>query len=230
MTKLVDLLDQLKHRRTFGFMDDFDWYLSPHRWTSVVPQGAVTAEAAGVGGILQLNTSGGSPALNDEAYVKSTTAPFSFAANKPLVFEAAIQFSEADANKANIAIGLMDGVAAGSLADASGGPKNSYSGMIFYKQGNHNSWSCQSSVGGAQYTTPTNIVAGLDGYQTLTGQWQPISATQGEARFFIDGVLVAKQLITFTGAQAMHLFAGAKTGSAYGQTLQVDYLAAYQLR
>ena len=31
MTKLVDLLDQLKHRRTFGFMDDFDSYTSGQR-------------------------------------------------------------------------------------------------------------------------------------------------------------------------------------------------------
>ena len=31
MTKLVDLLDQLKYRRTFGYMDDFDNFATGER-------------------------------------------------------------------------------------------------------------------------------------------------------------------------------------------------------
>ncbi len=231
MPKLVDLLDQLKYRRTFGFMDDFDWFISPHRWTTVTSTGSVGISSDGtVGGVLQLNSSGGSPALNDEAYVKTTGQLFAFAANQPLLFEALISFAEPDSNKNNIAVGLMDTVAAGAIVNGNAGPKTSYSGMLFFKQGGHNQWSCQTSIGSGQTTTPTTVRAGEGTYQTLTGQWQPISADQAEARFFIDGILVAKQLMDFSGANPMCLFAGVKAGSAIAESLLVDYLAGYQLR
>src|SRR5437764_12404517 len=129
MTKLIDLLDQLKHRRTFGFMDDFDSYTPAERWTSELSHAGSIAVADGVGGTLTLTASGGSVAANDESYAHTTSALFQFAANKPLLFEAAVQFNEANGNEANILIGLMDGVAAGALADGNAGPKASYSGM-----------------------------------------------------------------------------------------------------
>ena len=141
-----------------------------------------------------------------------------------------VQFTEANVNEANILVGVMDGVAAGCLADGNAGPKASYSGMVFFKNGGTNVWSCESSVGGTQSTTVTSTPAGGASYHTLTGQWQPINATQAEAAFFIDGLLVARQLFTFTGGVAMQLVAGVKNGSANLETLKVDYLAAYQLR
>jgi hypothetical protein len=230
MTKLIDLLDQLKHRRTFGFMDDFDSYTTAQRWTSVLSHSGSIAVADGVGGILTLAASGGSVAANDESYARTTSALFQFAANKPLLFEAAVQFTEANTNEANILIGLMDGVAAGALADGNAGPKASYSGMVFFKAGGGNVWGCQTSVGASQSTVATSKPAGGAHFQTLTGQWQPISSTQAEAAFFIDGLLVARQLFTFTGAVPMQLCAGVKNGSGILETLNVDYLAAYQLR
>ncbi len=230
MTKLIDLLDQLKHRRTCGFLDEFEWYLSPHRWTSVLANSGTASVADGVGGILSIVPSDGSVATNDESYAHTTNALFQFAANKPILFEASVQFTEANVNEANILVGVMDAVAAGALADGNAGPKASYSGMVFFKNGGTNVWSCESSVGGTQSTTVTTKAAGGANYQTLTGQWQPINATQAEAAFFIDGLLVARQLFTFTGGVAMQLVAGVKNGSANLETLKVDYLAGYQLR
>jgi hypothetical protein len=230
MSKLIDLLDQLKHRRTFGFLDDFDWYISPHRWTSVLSHAGSVAVGDNPAGILTILPSGGSVAANDESYARTTNALFQFAANKPILFEAAVQFTEANTNKANILVGVMDAVAAGAIADSNAGLKASYSGMAFFKQGNSNVWSCQTSVGAVQATTVTSKTAGGAHYQTLTGQWQPINSTQAEAAFFIDGLLVARQLFTFTGGVPMQLVAGMKNGSATLETLNVDYLAGYQLR
>jgi hypothetical protein len=230
MTKLIDLLDQLKHRRTFGFMDDFDNYVNAQRWTNVVPQGGSVYVQDAVGGVVALVPSGQTIAADDESYARTTTAIFAFAPNKPIVFEASVQFIESNVNKANVAVGLMDSVAAGAMANSNGGPKTSYSGMIFFKAGGNSVWSCQTSVGGSQMTTATSKTAGGLNYQTLTGQWQPISSTQAEGRFFIDGLLVAKQLFTFTGAVPMQLFVGIKNGSVSLEAINVDYLAGYQLR
>ena len=52
MTKLIDLLDQLKHRRTFGFMDDFDSYTDAERWTKVLAGSGTVDVADGPSGIL----------------------------------------------------------------------------------------------------------------------------------------------------------------------------------
>ncbi len=229
MTKLIDLLDQLKHRRTFGFFDDFDIYASGGRWTSVLGSAGAASAGDSPQGILNIVPSGGSPALNDECYMRSTNAVFQFAANQPIVFEALVQFSEANVNKANILVGLMDSVAAGALVNGSGGPKSSSSALVFYKTGGTNVWACQTVCSGAHSLTTTAPAGGAN-YQTLTGQWQPITDTQAEGRFFIDGLLVAKQLFPYSGAVPMQLCAGVKNGSASMESLNVDYLAGYQLR
>ncbi len=230
MTKLVDILDQLKHRRTFGLMDDFDSYTSGQRWTSVLANSGTASVGDSAGGILSIVPSGGSPGANDESYTHTTNAIFHLAANKPIVFETVLQFTEANTNEANVIVGLMNGVAAGALVSSNAGPKTNYSGMVFYKAGGSNLWNCQASVGTSQSTLATATTAGGATPQTLTGQWQPISSTQAEGRFFINGLLVAKQLFTYTGAVAMQLMAGVKNGSGSKETLTLDYLAAYQLR
>ena len=69
MTKLVDLLDQLKYRRTFGYMDDFDYFVAGERWNSAETGTGSAAVGATVGGILALTPSTGSPAANDAMYL-----------------------------------------------------------------------------------------------------------------------------------------------------------------
>jgi hypothetical protein len=44
--KLLDLPQAVRERRMFGFFDDFEWYLAPHRWTSLTAD-AGTAVAVG---------------------------------------------------------------------------------------------------------------------------------------------------------------------------------------
>jgi hypothetical protein len=228
MTKLVDLLDQLKHRRTFGYMDDFDNFVTNQRWKSVETGSGSATVGSAVGGILALTPS---TAANDATYLISTAGVFEFLPNQPIVFEALVQFTEANTNEANVEVGLSDtSDATTSLTASNGGPATSYTGMMFLKKGGTNVWACQSSVGSSQTTTVTSVPAGGATPQTLTGQFEPINSTQAEARFFIDGLLVAKQLFTFTTSALMKMLLGVKNGSAHGELLNVDYAAAYQLR
>jgi hypothetical protein len=231
MTKLVDLLDQLKYRRTFGYMDDFDYYAAGERWNSAETGSGSAATGSLVGGVISLNPSTGSPAANDAIYLAGTGFVFQFLPDQPIVFEVSAQFVEADVNQANIVVGMSDAVdPTTSLLNNDGGPATSYTGMMFFKQGGTNVWGCQASVGSSQLTTVTSTPAGGANPQILTGQFEPISPTQAEARFFIDGLLVVKQLFTFTTSQSIRPLVGVQNGSAHAEQLAIDYIAAYQLR
>lgn len=231
MTKLVDLLDQLKYRRTFGYMDDFDYFAAGERWNSAETGSGSAAVGTSIGGVLALTPSTGSPAANDAIYLAATGFVFQFLPNQPIVFEAAVQYLEANVNDANIVVGLSDASdPTACLQNSNAGPAASYTGMMFFKRGGTNVWGCQTSVGSSQLTTITSTPAGGTTPQTLTGQFEPISATQAEARFFIDGLLVAKQLFTFTTSQMIRPVLGVQNGSAHAELLNIDYAAAYQLR
>ena len=231
MTKLVDLLDQLKYRRTFGYMDDFDYFVSGQRWASAETGTGNASVGSAPGGVLNIQPSTGTAAANDAMYVAAEGFVFQFLPNQPIVFEALVQFTEADANQANVLVGLSQASdPTTSLQNSNGGPATSYTGMVFFKQGGTNVWACQTSVGSSQLTTVTTTPAGGANAQTLTGQFEPINSTQAEARFFIDGLLVAKQLFTFTSDVLLRPLAGVQNGSAVGEQLNVDYVAAYQLR
>jgi hypothetical protein len=230
MTKLVDLMDQLKHRRTFGFMDDFDAYNSGQRWTSVISNSGSVTVPNSPGGLAMLEPSGGSPATNDETYIHTTAGLFQFLDNQPIVFEASVQFTEAAIDFANVVVGLMNSVGAKALQDGSAGPPSSNYGMVFYKLGGTTVWACESILGGQNQKTVTSVPAGGSDYHTLTGQWQPFGSGQAEARFFIDGQLVVTHQIAYSSPPVMQLFAGVKNGTGTMETLRVDYLAGYQLR
>ena len=191
MTKLVDLLDQLKHRRTFGYMDDFDNFVTNQRWKSVETGTGTATVASAVGGILALTPS---TAANDATYLISTAGVFEFLPNQPIVFErfGAIHGKRTPTTQTLRSASSDTSDATTSLTASNGGPATSYTGMMFFKKGGTNVWACQSSVGSSQTTTVTSVPAGGANAQTLTGQFEPINSTQAEARFFIDGLLVAE--------------------------------------
>jgi hypothetical protein len=211
-------------------MDDFDAYNSGQRWTSVISNSGSVTIANQPSGHATLVPSGGSPAANDETYIHTTAGLFQFLADQPIVFEAAVQFTEAAIDNANVVVGLMNSVGAKALQDNDGGPPSSNYGMVFYKIGGTTLWACESLLGGQNQKTVTNVPAGSSDYQTLTGQWQPFGSGQAEARFFIDGQLVATHQISYSSPPVMQLFAGVKNGTTSMETLRIDYLAGYQLR
>lgn len=237
MSKLVDIHDPLKNRRTFGFFDDFEWYLSPHRWTSVVSDlGAVTTPDA-AGGRILLTPSDGTVADNDELYVRTSVETFLFANDKPSIAEARLQFSEASTNAANVVFGLMDAVAADALLDNGGGPRASYSGALVYKLDGETLWRAQTSIATTKTTSLSSATAGGSAFQTLSIEFKPITSALADVTFYLDGAplktstgATVKHAFTFTGATEMQLVLGVKNGAAALETLAVDYAACFQLR
>jgi hypothetical protein len=231
MTKLLQLPDAYHlGRRMHGFFDDFYEFVTGDLWTRVtsIDGSATVLDAAG--GKIALVTAADT-AGNEEVYLRSNKESFKFAADKPLLFEALVDFTESSTNQANVIAGLMDAVAAGALQDDGAGPKTSYSGAVFYKVDGETVWRCQSSIGATQTTTETEVTAGGSTAQRLTIEFQPLTSTAGEVRFFIDDELVAKHSITFTSATEMHVVLGAKDGDTGDEeTLNVDYATCYQLR
>lgn len=242
MSKLLDHPIQLEQRRQHTVSDDFMWYISPHMWTSLAADtnATVSLDTDGTGGILQIYT--GDATDNNEAGVRTTNEPFLFASDKPLIFEARVQFTEINTSAANILVGLYDALAANALVDDAGGPKTTFYGAIIYKIDGELVWRCASSVGAYATlgtVTKSTTTSGGSSYQTLRIEALPVTSTTTEITYFVDGVqlrdandLPIKHTVTNgnQGTADMGCVAYAKAGGASSLTLQVDYITCSQLR
>lgn len=217
--------------RTFGYLDDFLTDLDTTVWTTTATDSGTATIGDSAGGVMVLAPSDGTVADNDEIYVKTANEVFLFANDKPLICEARIQFAEANTDDANVAFGVMSGVAANSILDNGAGPAASYSGALFFKVDGSTVWECENSVAGVQKTTATTVTAGGASYQTLRVDVRPQATGFFDVVFFIDGVEVAKHKDQALGSPTeMNLFVGAKNGGANNESISVDYMWAYQLR
>lgn len=230
--------DALRNRRAFWIHDDFDWYVSAHRWTTVASDGGSVAVGDTANGVVVLTPSDGSVADNDETYLKSTNEVYLIADGNPLLFDCNLQFAEAATDDANILAGFMNAIAADSLVNDGGGPKASFSGAVFYKVDGGTVWRCRSSVGTNYIDSVTTITAGGSAYQNLRIEIRPVSSTLAEVSFFIDGAQCLdsttgkpiKHQLTYTGATEMNAGWGVKNGGANLETLNVDVVDVGHLR
>lgn len=217
--------------QVFGIEDDFLVDLDTTKWTTTASDSGAITVGDTVGGRASMAPSDGTVADNDEIYLLSANENFLFANKKAIWFEARIQFTEANTDDANIAVGLMNAVAANAILDDGAGPKASYSGMVFYKVDGGTKWIAQNSVGTDRTTTTTTVTAGGSSFQVLQMEFRPQGTGFYDVVFWIDGVEVAKHKDCALGSPTeMNLFVGAKNGGANLETLVVDYIAAYQLR
>lgn len=236
--KLVELFDQMRLRRQFGFFDDFEWYISPHRWTSTLTDSGSATITTDPCGVLAVAPSDGTVADNDEGYVLTTNSPFKFQNEKPLLGASRLQFTEANADDANVMFGFMNAVAANAIVDDGAGPKASFSGAVIYKVDGGTVWRCRSSVGTGYIDSISTTTAGGASYQDLRIEGTPVNSTQIELTYFVNNAVLLdstwnkpiKHLLTYTGAAAMMLFSGVKNGGANLETLNIDYMAAAHLR
>ena len=105
MTKVIDLREPLEKRRTYGFFDDFCEFVSGDLFTDISADvGAAVANVDAAGGAVTLTTGATD---NNECYLLSTKELFLFAADKPLVFEARLKFTEANTDDANVILGIL---------------------------------------------------------------------------------------------------------------------------
>ena len=161
-----------------------------------------------------------------------TDETFLFAADKPIIGECFIQYTEGATNINNVIFGFMDAFVADSLVDDGAGPKSSYSGMVIFKVDGDTVWECENSISTTQKTTTTTTTAGGAAFQRLRVEARPHSSTLMDVLFFVDDVQIAKHKDqVFTSATQMSLGIGVKNGAATTvESLFVDYMAAYQLR
>ncbi|MFN0051073.1 MAG: hypothetical protein ACKV0T_02720 [Planctomycetales bacterium] len=235
--KILDLPQDVRERRMFGFFDDFEWFITPHRWTALAADAgtSVAAGSSSTGGAVVLTTG---PTDNNEAAVATTNSPFKMADDKPLYFEARVQYVEGNVNAANVYTGFAGGLgSADMLVDNGAGPKTSFAGAGIYKIDGETVWRCVSSKGTAQTITPSTRTAGGASPQTLRVEIQPIDSLNSEATFYVDDEPlrdaagnVIKHTVAFSGAGAMQSGVYAKAGSAVSEVVTIDYIAAYQLR
>ena len=233
---LVDLHDAELKRRTFFVWDDFVNYTSGGLWTSLAADTTATVTVSdGAKGVLAIYTDGTD---NNEAAVKTTKEVFLIAANKPIIGEAKLQYTEANTDDANIAFGFADAIGANLLVDNGAGPKTSFSGALIYKVDGGTVWKCVSSLSTTQTISTSATTAGGSAYQTLRIEIRPVTSTIAEVSFFVDGVQLKdsttnkpiKHSLTYTSATEMQVGAYAKAGGANAETLNVDYIYAAQLR
>lgn len=242
MTKLLNnegLLPQAGLQ--FGFFEDFFEYISGDMFTIVATDSGTVTAGDAAGGVLTLNPSDGTVVNNDETYIKGTKEVFLFAADKPLVFEARVKFTEGSTDDANILVGLANAVAANHLQDDGAGPPASYSGAVFFKVDGGTVWNCETSISTTQTTTELSATNANNisktaqtaggAYQTLRIEFLPYSSTKADVRFYIDGTLVARHDFTFTSATEMQICFGIKNGAdTTVEALLVDYVGCYQKR
>jgi hypothetical protein len=234
---LQDLEELSLGRKQFGFFEDFETFVTGDLFTDTSADSGATIAVGDAAGGVNVLTTGATD--NNEAYLLTTKELFKFAANKPLLFEARIQYAEANTDDANVCLGFMDAVGANSILDDGAGPKASYSGAVFFKVDGGTRWQAESSLAGSQTTTDLTAAnslsksaqtAGGASYQTLRIEVIPVSSTEAEVSFWIDGVHVMKHSLTYTSATEMMAFVGVKAGGANSEVVNVDYIAAYQDR
>ena len=99
------LPELLRLRNQFTIQDDFTRDVDSADWVTTISDLGSVAVGDAASGILALVPSDGTVADNDETYVESANEVFKFTADKPLLFEARVQFTEANTDDANILVG-----------------------------------------------------------------------------------------------------------------------------
>lgn len=234
MANVARLTPELANADTYSIFDDFDWFVTAHRWTSVVADGGSIAVNNATGGTITLTND--TAADNDEIYVYSTSAPFLLAANKPFYGEGRIQFSESNTDDANVAFGFASSVGANLIVDDGAGMRTSGSILAIYKVDGGTAWKCLTRSNGVVYDNTSSKTAGGSSYQTLAIEVVETTSTYATVVFKCDGEFlkdattgqVIRHNIAVASAAQMALFVGQKNGSANNEATTIDYLGASQ--
>lgn len=235
--KLVQLQNSIKQQGAYcQYTDHFTSFNSGDEWTSILTDSGTCAVIDGHGGILQIEPSDGTVAADDQSYFKSTKETFLFQNNKPFYVEAMLKVVESNTDDAHVMFGLADAVAAEMIVDATGEPKTSFSGAVFYKVKDGTNWKVATSLSttqtkveltAANSLTKAAVVRPASAYGRVGIGWQPLSSTTGDIMFYVDGVLVYRQAnFVYTSATEMNLFGGIKNGANTNHDkLLFDYVA-----
>jgi hypothetical protein len=224
---------------TYFVEDDFLGDQTDLYFVDTVTDSGSAAVGDAVGGIMVLTPSDGTVADNDEAYIACPNEVFKFAAGKPMHAVARIQFTEINTDDANIAFGFQNAVGANSIVDNGGGPKVSGSACCIYKNDGGTVWRCITSMNGTSTDSVSTTTAGGSSYQLLEIDVVDSNINSGyiscsfkvDGRYLVDSNgIVIKHHVAISSATEMQVFAGVKNGDTNLETLNIDYIAACQLR
>ncbi len=249
MTK-VDYHDSLLKRRTYGKLVDWDEYTSGGLWTSTNTSGgsgtAAVLATTGPNGILDISVI--TATLNDEECVMMTNSPFLITANRALMCETYINYTDVASNNSIIGFGFMSGTALLSFADTTGEPKTTFTGAVIYKVPGGTTWKTCSSVGaGTAALNTRNVSTSTQStnsgvYQRLKIVIEAVSSTVAEVTYYVNdhqlqtaggrpGQSYIKDELVYTSAAAMGILHTSKNGSAViSPPTLIDYTAWEQLR
>lgn len=230
--------EALRDADQYGFYDDFEWFVTAHRFTSVITDLGSASVGDSAGGILALVASDGAVADNDETYIRSTAEIFKFGVERVIFGECRLQYTEANTDDANVFFGFADAIAADTLVDNGAGMKASFSGACIYKVDGGTVWRVVTSNGATQTISTSTRTAGGASYQTLRIVMKEVDGTNMEVTFYVDNLPLVdatsrrpiKHNVAIASATEMHVGAGVKNGFTNLETLNIDYIAAYQTR
>lgn len=233
MSKALRQPTALSEKCNAGFFDDFLWYISPHLWTTTGDtNNTATITANAVGGVLALTTVNTD---NDQVMVATTNATFKFQAGANIVYEARVQYAEANTDDANVAIGFSSDFTTDLLLDNGGGPDTNHSGALIYKVDGGTAWLCQTSKGTTQSSTTSTTTAGGADYHTFRIEARDVDGSNVEVTFFYDDQPLRdsnnkaiKHTVAFSSALAMKPGVLVKAGGANVETVSIDYITCWQ--
>lgn len=222
----------------FGFFDHFAYFVDGDLWTILdADTGAtVTIDADGVGGIIDLTTGATD---NNEVGIFTTNELFKLAAGKPIKAGARIKYTEAQTDDANIYFGFMDAGGADLVTDVDTLAIND-TGFGICKLSGDTTWRGVSQVnGGTANNTLSGTGSGGGVWQTLYLETVVVdgSVDQYEIIFKVNELQLRtndsymnriKHKVSYTTVTEMDFGLYCKVGSANAETINVDYLWAYQ--
>lgn len=232
-------------KRDIEIFDDFTWYVTVHQWTALAADAGTSVTVAdGRRGILALTTGATD---NNEAAIRSTYEVFLGVAGKPMWCEFLAQYAEANTDDANVCFGFSDLIAANLLGDDGAGPVASMDGALIYKLDGQTAWRCFSANGATTTTNTTAITAGGstggyygndDGYHTFRIEIADYTSANMQVTFWYDGYqlrdsttnLFIVHTVSLTSWTEMEVGAYVKAGGANSEVLNIDYIAAGQVR
>lgn len=222
----------------FNVFDDFDWYVTAHRWTSLAVDGGSSVSVSDArAGIVALVTG----ATNEnEAAVRTTTEIFLPTADRPMYGIGCLQFTDVNTDDGNVFFGFMSALAADSLVDAGAGVRTSGSVFGIYKVDGGTVWRAHARNGSTATDSISVTTAGGASYQTLEVIVEEETTLRCTVTYKVDGAYlrdsttqnVIEHKVLYASLTEMNFGVYAKTGDATPSslTVNVDWLGAGQVR
>lgn len=234
--RILQQAREVFERRQFKLWDDFSYYTSGELWTNLAVDGGVTAfaESDAVSGVIQGATGATD---NNEIGIFTTVEQFLLSADRPIYGCALLQYTEANTDDANVAVGFANAAGANLLSDDGAGDNINSSGILIFKVDGGTVWRCACENNGTIVETESTRTAGGATYQLLEIFGSPVDGTNYSFTYFVDGVELRdtnnrpiQHTLAYASATEMDFGAYVKAGSANSETLNIDFLGAVQLR